>query len=283
MCRGQIIDVLIKCIDADRIDRIIRLSVTLDDLSVLTSAEADFKAVGWVPADHDLAPTILISDLGYIIDILDSPLPILHYLAERSFFQKAFDLLGDELDFLGLYLATGFNLAAMQRENIKFVPSGMSAPLDSYYTSRDAGIKLRKPKMILRPTFSRLINHLADRRPVGWTTIGLHLLACADPSEQATIERKLEELRGIVRKNFRDPKHLNSLKIQPPEDRKARVVFYIFPDVLRAKMRQNMEHLAAEVLEDEVVQSCVVFSRSIDQWDRPYEAVLLAYADPAKK
>lgn len=270
-------------LDQGRIDRVIRLSVTLDDLSTLTSAEADFKAVGWVPAEHDLAPTILISDLECITDILDNPLQVLHYLAERSFFQKAFDLLGDELDFLGLYLATGFNLAAMQRENIRFVPSGMSAPLDRYYTSRDAGIKLSKPKMSLRPTFSRIVNHLVAKRPPGWTTIGLHLLACADPSEQALIERKLAELRGVVRKTFRNPQHLSSLQIQPPEDRKARVIFFLFPEVMRAAMRQDAERLAAEALESGKIETCVVFARCTEQWDKPYDAVLLANSDADRK
>lgn len=269
-------------LDQSRIDRVIRVSVTLDDLSVLTSAETDFKAVGWVPADHDLAPTILISDLGCITHILDNPLQALHYLAERSFFQKAFDLLGDELDFLGLYLVTGFNLAAIQQTGMRFVPSGMSAPLDRYYNGRDAGIKLPKPKMSLRPTFSQIIDHLANKRPPGWTTMGLHLLACADPSEQALAERKLKELRGIVRKYFRNPQHLNSLQIQPPEDRKARVLFFLFPEVMRATMRTDMEQLAAEVLEDGKVEACVIFGRNIDKWDRPFEAVLLVHADPAK-
>lgn len=265
-----------------QIDRVIRISVTLDDLSILTSAEEDFKSVGWVPADHELAPTILISDLGCIIDILTNPLQVLHYLAERSFFQKSFDLLGDELDFLGLYLMTGFNLAAMQCKGIQFVPSGMSAPLDRYYNSRDVGIKLPKPKMKLRPTFSRIITHLAHRRPPGWTTIGLHLLSCADPSEQALVEGKLEELRSMVRQNFRNPQHLSSLQIQPPEDRKARVMFFLFPHVMRASVRQNMERLAAEVLEGGAVEACVVFGRCIEHWDRPYDAVLMIQADPAK-
>lgn len=269
-------------LDPANIDRVIRLSVTLDDLSTLTSAEADFKKVGWVPADHDLAPTILISDLGCITDILENPLQVLHYLAERSFFQKAFDLLGDELDFLGLYLVTGFNLAAVQREDMQFVPSGMSAPIDRYYISRDAGIKVPKPRMVLRPTFARIAAHLADRRPPGWTTIGLHLLSCADPSEQTIVERKLVELRGMVRKNFRDPKHLSSLQIQPPEGRKARVMFFLFPEAQRATMRKDMEQLAAEIIDEISVESCVVFGRSIDQWDRPYEAVLLVHADPAE-
>ena len=136
--------------------------------------------------------------------------------------------------------------------------------------------------MSLRPTFSQIIANLANRRPPGWTTIGLHLLACADPAEQALVERKLKDLRGMVRKNFRNPHHLNSLQIQPPEDRKACVMFFLFPDVMRASMREDMEQLAAEVLEGGKVEACVVFGRSIDQWDRPYVAVLLVHADPAK-
>ncbi len=40
-------------IDATQADLVIRLSVTLDDLSVLSSSESDLKKVGWVP-DHQL-------------------------------------------------------------------------------------------------------------------------------------------------------------------------------------------------------------------------------------
>lgn len=136
--------------------------------------------------------------------------------------------------------------------------------------------------MVLRPTFTRIIAHLADKRPPGWTTIGLHLLSCADPSEQTIVERKFVELRGIVRRSFRDPKHLSSLQIQPPEDRKARVVFFLFPEAQRATMSKDMEQLAAEVVEEGKLESCVVFSRSVDQWDRPYEAVLMVHADRTK-
>lgn len=87
----------------------------------------------------------------------------------------------------------------------------------------------------------------------------------------------------MVRKTFRNPQHLSSLQIQPPEHRKARVIFFLFPDVMRATMRQDMEHVAAEVLESGKMEACVVFARSTEQWDRPYEAVLLVHADPAKK
>ena len=87
-------------IEPRSVDHIMRISVTLDDLGVLSSAERDFKEVGWIPNDHLLAPTMHIADLICITDILDNPLLLLHYLSERTYLQKTFKLFGDELDFL---------------------------------------------------------------------------------------------------------------------------------------------------------------------------------------
>lgn len=261
-------------IDPTKADRIIRLSVTLDDLSILSAAEPDFKTVGWVAPDHALAPSILIADLICIADILDNPLLFLHYLSERAYLQKSFNLLADEIDFLGLYLSTGFNLAALRGKFTQFSPGGMSAPIDRYYTGRDNGINAPKPRMELRPLFRNIAERLTAVKPPGWTLIGFHLLSCADPAEQKAIERSLLKLRGIVRKNYRDPTHLNSLTIRPPEERKACVIFYLFPEALRSEFRQNMRQLAGEALETGI-DACVMIARSTEAWGQPFETVLL--------
>jgi hypothetical protein len=262
-------------IDPTKADRVIRLSVTLDDLSVLSAAEPEFKKLGWVALDHALAPSILIADLKCIADILDDPLLFLHYLSERVYLQKSFNLLADEVDFLGLYLATGFNLAALRGEVTQFSPTGMSAPIDHYYAGRDSGINVSKPRMELRPLFRDIVERLSTVKPPGWTLIGFHLLSCADPSEQKAVERSLMKLRGIVRKTYRDSGHLSSLEIQPPEDRKARVIFFLFPEALRGEFRQNMQRLAAKAIEAGSLNACIVFARGTETWGRPYEAVLL--------
>lgn len=262
-------------IEPDKVDRTIRLSVTLDDLSVLSSAENDFKVVGWVPADHHLAPTIHLADLECIVDILDNPLLILHYLSERTFLQKSFELLGDELDFLGLYLGSGFNLAALEAHEGTFAPSGMSAPIDRYYESRDAGIKLAKPKADVQPLYRAILDRLTERKPTGWTMAGLHLLSSGDAAEQRSVENGLNKVRALVRKDFRDPKHINSLQIEPRSKRKAKVIFHVFPEAHRAKVKQNMEALAIEALDDGDHDDCVVFARCVENWDKPYEAVLI--------
>jgi len=263
-------------IDPVKVDRIIRFSLTLDDFSVLSSAETDFKAVGWVPNDHHLAPTILLADLECIVDILDSPLLATHYLSERSYFQKAFNLLGDELDFLGLYLDTGFNLAGIEGHPGVFSLSGMSAPIDRYYESRDAGIQLPKPKAKVQKYFRAIIDRLTERRPTGWTMAGLHLLSSADPAEQLRIESGVNKLRWMVRKNFRDRKHINSVVVQPTSKRKAKVVFYVFPEEHRANLKANAEQLVAETLHESEHNSCVLFARCLDEWEKPYVAFLLA-------
>lgn len=262
-------------IDPEAVDRVVRLSITLDDLSVLSAAEADFKKVGWVPLDHELAPTILLADLLCIIDILGNPLLLLHYLTERAYFQKAHKLLGDELDFLGLYLENGFNFV-LPNNDMLFVPSGMSGPIDRYYDASDAGLVRSKPKPKLSALFWEIINRLNERRPKGWTTVGIHLLGSANLSEQKRIEKSLEKLRKMVRKNYRDPSHVSSVFIQPPQQHKARVGFHIFAEQRRSTVKATMEQLSNEALEGGGAEAIVLFARGADKWDMPYEAVLYA-------
>jgi len=260
-------------IDPTQVDHIARLSVTLDDFSILSSSEKNLKEIGWIPLDHQLAPTIGLADLVCLVDILDDPLLLLHYLLERSHFQKSFDVLGDELDFLGLYLKTGLNLGNLEKHEGQFIVTGMSEAIDLYYTSRDAKMNLAKPKAQIRPLFQSIIKQLSERRPKGWVTIGIHLLSCADFEEQKVLEKQIDMLKEIVKNNYRDPRHLNSLQIQPPQGRKARVIFYLYPRQLRAGRNEAIEQLAAEALADADCSACVVFGRCIDNWNLAYEVV----------
>ncbi len=262
-------------IDAEKASRVIRLSVTLADLSVLSASEQDFKKVGWVPEDHALAPTMMIADLRCVVDILENELLFLHYLSERSHLQKSLNLLGDELDFLGLYLTTGFNLAALQGKFTEFSPSGMSAPIDRYYEGAQVGLKLRKPKMELRPFFRDIVDRITQVKPPAWTLVGLHLLSCADPAEQKAIERNLTKLRVFVRRNFRDPEHANTIVVQPPEKRKAPVMFHLFPEELKGEHRTVMRQIAARAVQAGDLDACVVFSRGTERWGQAFESVMV--------
>jgi len=96
-------------LDTNRISRIIRLSVTLEDFATLQSNLQLVKQTGWIPEEHELAPCITLADLRIVVDILVSPCRILHYLIVRSEIERRFSYTGDELDILGLYLSSKIN------------------------------------------------------------------------------------------------------------------------------------------------------------------------------
>jgi hypothetical protein len=262
-------------LDFTNADRVVRVSVTLEDFSVFNASEAEFKKIGWVSSEHALAPSILISDLNCLAEILDNEVLFLHYLSERAHLQKEHQLLGDELDYLGLYLQSGFNLATIRDDQSELVVSGMSSSIDRYYQALEAGLTVPRPKMNLRPLFRKITDRISLVRAEGWTLLGFHLISSADPAEQQAVERNLKKLRRFVQKNYEDPHHASTLVVQSPEERKALVMFYLFPDALRDSHRQTMQRLASEALDDSGRGECAVFARCTDNWGQVFESALL--------
>jgi hypothetical protein len=261
-------------INPTKADKVIRISVSLDDFSVLSSAEGDLREAGWVEDQIDLAPMINIADLKVIGDILDGPIEFLHYLAERGPFQKAYDLFGDELDFLGLYLGTGFAIGKLP-ENTRFAPSGMSKAIDRYYDAKDAGIAVTKPRMQLAPYFRSLLARLAETRQDGWTSVGMHVLGAASPDEQKEVVRRLNKARGEVRRRTAKREGGAVFTIVPGAERKASVAFYVHSHADAEALRRGMMAAADEAFSGSRSDDCVVIGRHIDDWDRPYQAVAL--------
>lgn len=262
-------------LDAKSVDQIIRISLALDDLSVLSSSEEELQTSGLIPEGHMLAPALHIADLCCIADILDEEIPFIHYFAERFHFQKHFEVLGDELDFLGVYLATGFNLGKKREEFHRLMVSGMSSVIDRYYDGLDAGIAVKKPEPTIHRSYKAIIDKLANTKPAGWTTMGIFVLSSASPEEQPKVERGLNRLRHSVMRKHAKPGQECFMEIVPPLNRKATVGFYVHRAADRGLRRKHMEHFAAEALDRDEATSCVLFAKSTDNWASPYEAVLL--------
>ena len=262
-------------VDPSKVDRVIRFSVTLDDLAELSVAEHQFKKIGWLPEGHQLAPTMLISDLRCIVEILDNPLLFYHYLSERYYFQKSLEVLGDELDFLGLYLVSCLNLARLQQENMRFTPTGMSASIDQYFEGLHTGVSVKKPKVELGKYFQQVVERLGERQPEGWTTVGMHLLSCANPKEQRQLDKEIKKVKAIIRKKYRDPDHTCAIRIRPPEERKALVILHFFPKQLEYQMLSVLKNLAEKAMDSGDIEACAVISQNIDNMRSPYETAVI--------
>lgn len=257
------------------IDNVIRLSVTIDDLSMICSAEGDLKRAGWVPHDLELAPACTIADLSCVTQILDQPALLLHYLMERSRLQRSMQIFGDEMDFLGSYLQLGFNFSTGDGKIGGMSILGMSQPIDRYFNSREAGINIAKPKPRMTDYFHNLITQLSARRPSGWSTMALDLLRLLGPDEQKQLDRELEKLRISVPKKNRDPKHANAVSIRSSLPRDFVGVFHVCTDRHASQRRDVVTKLAANAMEEAGVDRCVVVSRFVENWKLPYHMVAI--------
>ena len=101
------------------------------------------------------------------------------------------------------------------------------------------------------------------------------LLASADPTEQRRVQNGLDTLRAIVRKKFRDPMHSSTLVIKPPGAEKALIAIYLFVEAHRADLKANMIRVGDQTIANEGHETCIVFGRSIDRWEHPYDALLV--------
>lgn len=260
------------------IDYVVRISTTLSDLTAIILDESDFQKSGWLPENTELAPSIIISDLLCIFDILKNPILISHYLHERFYFQKKVRILGDELDILGLYLENGLNML-IPDDIRQIVITGMSSNIDKFFLSADHNIHLPKPELVMRPFFRDIITELSVKKNEGWLSAGLHLLSCADPNEQKVTEKALKKLRKKVMLNTAIGEKHAILLIKSPDKHKALVIFYLFSEDNEAFVNKYMKEAAINALKHEQRHACVVFGRCVQRWGKPFETLVLVESD----
>ncbi len=260
-------------LEPDKVDTVIRISVTLDDFSMMAIAERELKAAGWVPPALRLAPTLNITDLVCVAEILSEPVYFLHYFAERERNQKKIELIGDEMDLLGLYLETGFNYDESKLESSPLITTGLSQRVDHFFNSADAGVEVKKPRPKIHRTLEKIVLQIQSRHREGWTSKALDLLRIGNLKEQRTVFRKIEKLRKRVPRTYRDPKHICSLVVLPPAHRDGFIIFYVYPDAIAERRFEVVEQLAGAQFAFQDRSRCVVVGRKIEDWDNPYTFV----------
>ena len=256
-------------IDVREIERVVCLSVTLDDFATLPSAQAELKHAGWFPADLVQPATMTLADLCTCVDILDRPLFFLHYLVGRERLQRIAPVFGDELDYLGTYLHSGLDLAEVAAGTHKGVFSRMSTSIDAYHLALGVGREAEKPRPAVTPYVNSILDFIEGRRRPGWTTVGLTLLDAVPPGDGERIDEALEELAAEVAAGGRGPDQPGVL-LASADSRRAVAAFHVFTAAERDQVPARAEFLAQYAMEEADTDRCVVFARMLERWDLPF-------------
>ena len=259
--------------DLGKVRKVVRVSVCLEVFGLIQSSLTQLEDTGWLPAGFKPCPTMNVADFETLFDILEHPVQILHYLMKRESIEASVGYLADELDLLGLYLTTLLDIGHVEPE-AEFTLTDMSAPLDTYYNSLDAGVPLSKPRPAISPLFASIFSQLEQHGAARWTEIGV-ALSMFSPDDQNRITKLLVKLEKKVHKNWRRQGHKNMVICVPSRSSSYALGYVMFKNGNANQRRHFMKHAAASAMESEHVQTVIVIGRNIDQCDAAYATIAL--------
>ncbi len=261
-------------VDLNDIHKIIRMSVSLEDFGAIQTNVDIYKKTGWLSCDFKSCPVMNLADFETLFDFLDHPVQIIHYIERRQELENERGFMGDELDLMGLYIDTLFNIGDIDKD-INFMISEMSSPIDAYYNSRDAGIDIPKPKPKVSPLFSGIMDQLEKRKTPRWTEIGV-ILNRFSPDDQNRLAKMIIKLKKNVRKNWAVEGHKNMVIFSPPKASSYALCYVVYCND-NAEMRDQYIHEGIRyALEPEHVTKCLVIAKNMDDDDLSYHFIALS-------
>lgn len=186
-------------IDSRPIKHYIPIGVTLSHLGLIASNLKKLIAAGVVEKKlEELAPSINITDLESVFELLPREVEKVHYLARRREFEAHMQYEGDELDLLGFYLDNGFNIGDTEYEQDTVLNMTLkSKELDPYFVGSREGKAVRKPRLAMTEWWDEILNRVSERKFEGWLETGFILLNTTK-EDQEKFEAAFKELARQV-------------------------------------------------------------------------------------
>ncbi len=267
-------------IDTSKIKEIISLSITLEELSVLSSRLPDLQKSGLISKKGNLNLTMSFCELEIVFDLLEKKCEKIHYLIRRAQFGINAHYLGDELDLLVFYLETGFNIGESEFNNTGLFLWGMSEDLNPYFMKQWYGEELIKPKLKQTLRWNNLLNKIEKRKRSQWLEICLILLNVSYEN-QIDFEINLEEVIKIVTKDWNKPGHINVFHlINGPKQRRNSILALAYKTKNIEERNNMMTNAGNQALENSGSNDVLIIGIDIEENDGSYG--VLAYMKKAK-
>lgn len=211
-------------IDSAVIKYFIPLGVTLSHLGSIGSNLKKLTKAGITRKRlEDLAPSISVTDLECVLELLPLEIEKIHYFARRREFEAHVEYEGDELDLLGFYLDTGFNIGQSEYNDSVAINMLMkSKELDPYFIASREGKLIPKPSLSMTSWWRDILTRISETRTEGWIETGFILLNTTI-EDQERFEREFKVLLHRVNCGEVDMPH-NFVVLKSGPDRRLYVI-----------------------------------------------------------
>lgn len=260
-------------VDFSNVKYVIRLTVTLEDFWTLQSDLGELQRIGLVSRNVEPAPTIGLTDLDTLCEVIKKPSMLLHYLHRRAHLEGKFSHDSDELDLLGAYTMNGLLFGDMETNGSRIVFHRMSDAIDRYMTGLSEGISLQKPARQLSDWWNKILEKIEDRKAPRWMEAAIALLD-VDAYGQKVLARNLRAL--IKRHRYQPTKpYLDSIVYVPGGVAYAAVAILVLNDKNFRERHDKSAAIAEKVFSDPRPERCVVIGTNSENPVHPYNFIVV--------
>ncbi len=257
-------------VDSSKINYFIPIGITLANLGIISSNLKKLIEAGITERKiSDLAPSISLTDLEAIFELLPFEAEKVHYFARRREIEDHLNYEGDELDLLAFYLENGFNIGETEY-NIEIMMDLIlkSKEIDPYFEGINRGVKVNKPGLEMTKWWKDILNKLFNKKPKNWLETSFILLN-STKKNQEEFEKTLGGLKKRIRTGKVDKKHNWVTFLFGPKRKSFAVIGY--PYVTINKEERN--NIIMNIFHSEEVKNSkgsVIIGINVNKEDYPY-------------
>lgn len=181
-------------IDSSKLRHIIRLNLNLEPLWVITGAMPQLSLAEFAPPNMKIPLTMTLNQLEILFKILPAESQTLHYLRRRSTLEPKIEYLGDELEWIGLYLKNPLLIDVSKVDGKIVKVLGNSDEIRKFLMDEFKQRSSNKPLLRLNRWWKGLLAFAEKKRMENWTEIAGCLLN-VPVAQQSQFEKEFQKLR----------------------------------------------------------------------------------------
>ncbi|MDD5022485.1 MAG: hypothetical protein PHR82_10225 [Endomicrobiaceae bacterium] len=260
-------------IDSSKIHYYIPLSITLAQLGNISSNLKKMIAAGITEKNiKELSPSISLTDIELIFELLPLEAEKIHYFARRKEIEEHLNYEGDEIDLLSFYLEQGFNIGEAEYSgDMHLNMVGKSFDLDPFFIDGNKGINVSKPELSMSMWWKDILNQIHKRKPTNWLETA-YILLNSTKEDQVKFVNDIEILKDRIKKGQTEKPHNWVRFLSGPPERRYSIIGYVYTTDDK-EIRNNMIKTILHGESIDGIRGVVVIGIDLNRSDYPYSVL----------
>lgn len=256
-------------IDSSKIKYFVPIGLTLSNLgSIGCNLKKLIDAKIITHNLNQLAPSISLTDLETIFEILSLPAEKVHYLCRRREFEAHVKFQGDEMDLFGFYLDNGFNIGEDEyNDSMIFNLTLKSKDIDPYILGTKRGVKVKKPILQKSDYWNDILLYI-NGRTQEWLSSSFIMLN-TQREDQIKFEKNLVKIKKMVFDGKVSKPHNWMEMVCGPDRRKYILIGYPYKDIDKST-RDGVINDIIRSHEKDDIRGVLIFGYNLNNENYPY-------------